>query len=310
MDALLEKLNRSELLTESEVFLVCNSITEILINEPNIIFLKSPITIVGDIHGQFYDLKNIFEKFGSPKDKKYCFLGDLVDRGYNSVEVILFLFIYKILYPSNIFLIRGNHESEKVTKNYGFFKEVKKKYNSLTIYRAIIDVFKYFLVSAIVDGRYYLVHGGISSQHISVDFFQNIKRAEIEPEENPLVDLYWSDPHPNLGFNSNNRGTGHAYGPDVTQLFLMTNDLRMIIRSHQIVMEGFKYNFKNKTVCTVWSAPNYCYRCRNMASILEIENGENNPKYFTHVEDQAPGVNLFVNPLQSDPAVNFNRKKK
>ncbi|KRH93604.1 Serine/threonine specific protein phosphatase [Pseudoloma neurophilia] len=292
IETILEKILNKEIPTETEVSALCSIVTDILINEPNISHIPSPVTIVGDIHGQFQDLLNMFRLYGTPKDHKFVFLGDIVDRGVESVETIICLLAYKSLYPENVYLIRGNHESKKISSIYGFFDEVHLKYGTSSVYRSITDVFQYFLLAVIVDGRYFCVHGGISSLYSGVDFFSKLQRFNLVPERQPTADLFWSDPGTKSGFEKNMRGTGHFYGHDMVQSFLMVNSLTSVVRSHQIAMEGYRYNFKDDTCITVWSAPNYCYRCGNLASVLSIDSSSQSEKKFRvykHVPDQAPG---------------------
>lgn len=298
MDVLLAKLLNNQIPSESEIDHLCCKVTDILIKEENIMYVSSPVIVVGDIHGQYFDLKNIFNLFGSPDEKKYIFLGDLVDRGVHSVEVICLLLVYKTMYPDNIYLVRGNHESKKISSVYGFFDEVHAKYGTSSVYRSITDVFNYFLLGVVVDGRHFCVHGGISSVSISLDEFSQMQRFFLIPEKQPISDLLWSDPGSHSGFEQNMRGLGCTYGHDVVQLFLLVNKLEKVIRSHQLVMEGYRYDFKDKSCITVWSAPNYCYRCNNIASVMSIDGIFHNFKTFKHVKEQAPG-HRFTNPFFS-----------
>lgn len=294
MDILESKILNGQILSVSEIDNLCTQVISILVNEPNIVSKSSPIIIVGDIHGQFFDLLNMFKLFGSPKYTHYVFLGDYVDRGVHSVEVLSLLLIYKVMYPENMTLLRGNHESTKITSIYGFSDEVRRKYGCLTAYRIFCEVFEYFVLGCVVDDRLFCVHGGISPSTINLDEFVKMSRFYKIPEKSKISDLLWSDPSPIPGFTPSSRGSGCGYGNDVAVKFLMVNQLKKIIRSHQIVMEGYKYNFKDKSVVTVWSAPNYCYRCGNKATVLQVD-GEITGKSFKEfyaVADQAPGYDL------------------
>ena len=97
--------------------------------ESALLELEAPIKICGDFHGQFHDVLSLFETCGSPSACKYLVMGDFVDRGKNSLETILLLMAYKVRHPTQMFLIRGNHECESINKQYGFFDECKRKYN-------------------------------------------------------------------------------------------------------------------------------------------------------------------------------------
>ena len=130
---------------------------EIFIEEGNIQRLYSPLIVCGDIHGQFWDLLNLFKTGGWIPKKNYLFLGDYVDRGFNSVETILLLFALKVRYPDRIHLIRGNHETRQITQIYGFYDECRRKYSSSAVWRIFTDVFDYLSLGAVIGKRHFLI---------------------------------------------------------------------------------------------------------------------------------------------------------
>uniref|UniRef100_A0A2M4CWP4 Serine/threonine-protein phosphatase n=1 Tax=Anopheles darlingi TaxID=43151 RepID=A0A2M4CWP4_ANODA len=253
----------------------------ILKAESTMIDIEAPVTVCGDIHGQFYDLKELFKVGGDVPETNYLFMGDFVDRGYYSVETFLLLLALKVRYPDRITLIRGNHESRQITQVYGFYDECIRKYGSVTVWRYCTEIFDYLSLSAIIDGKIFCVHGGLSPSIQYLDQIRSIDRKQEVPHDGPMCDLLWSDPEDTHGWGVSPRGAGYLFGSDVVSQFNAANDIDMICRAHQLVMEGYKWHF-NETVLTVWSAPNYCYRCGNVAAILELN--ENLQRDFTIFE--------------------------
>ncbi|KAI4500685.1 hypothetical protein M0802_004277 [Mischocyttarus mexicanus] len=269
LDRQIEQLKKCEIIKEAEVKALCAKAREILIEESNVQRVDSPVTVCGDIHGQFYDLKELFKVGGDVPETNYLFMGDFVDRGFYSVETFLLLLALKVRYPDRITLIRGNHESRQITQVYGFYDECLRKYGSITVWRYCTEIFDYLSLSAIIDGKIFCVHGGLSPSIQTLDQIRTIDRKQEVPHDGPMCDLLWSDPEDTQGWGVSPRGAGYLFGSDVVAQFNSANDIDMICRAHQLVMEGYKWHF-NETVLTVWSAPNYCYRCGNVAAILEL----------------------------------------
>jgi len=275
LDVYLERASNGELLEELAIKIICMKLKEILAPEDNVKLISSPITLVGDVHGQFYDLKELFRVGGEIPNTNYLFLGDYVDRGAHSIETIIYLSLLKIKYPSRITLIRGNHESRGITQSYGFFTECQTKYGDTGVWQYITDMFDYFPISALIDNEIFCVHGGLSPAIETLQEISQINRFQEIPHEGALADLMWSDPDmENPGFTLSARGAGYMFGEDVLMRFLHLNKFSKLIRAHQLCMEGYQVVFKDK-MYTVWSAPNYLYRFANMASILEIDDQRN-----------------------------------
>ncbi|KAL0491299.1 serine/threonine-protein phosphatase catalytic subunit [Acrasis kona] len=290
LDSQIERLKRCELIKESEVKTLCQKAKEILVEEGNVQRVYAPVTICGDIHGQFYDLKELFKVGGEVPDTNYLFMGDFVDRGFYSVETFLLLLALKVRYPDRITLIRGNHESRQITQVYGFYDECLRKYGSVNVWRYCTEIFDYLSLSALIEERVFCVHGGLSPSITSLDQIRKIDRKQEVPHDGAMCDLLWSDPDDIDGWGLSPRGAGYLFGNDVVAQFNQTNKLDLICRAHQLVMEGYKYMFQD-TLVTVWSAPNYCYRCGNVAAILELDEHLNrNFKVFEAAPQEARGV--------------------
>jgi len=270
LDLQIEQLMRCEPLNETDVKALCQKAMEILVEESNVQRVDAPVTICGDIHGQFYDLKELFKIGGECPQTNYLFMGDFVDRGFNSVETFLLLLALKVRYPDRITLIRGNHESRQITQVYGFYDECLRKYGSVNVWRYCTEIFDYLSLSALVEDKVFCVHGGLSPHINTLDQIRTIDRKQEVPHEGAMSDLLWSDPDDIEGWGMSPRGAGYLFGGDVVAQFNESNGIDLIARAHQLVMEGFRNMFSD-SLCTVWSAPNYCYRCGNVASILELD---------------------------------------
>ena len=228
-------------------------------------------TVCGDIHGQFFDLCNIFEINGNPsEDNPYLFNGDFVDRGSFSVEVILTLLAFKCLYPTGMHLTRGNHETAAMNKMYGFDGEVKAKYN-VKLADLFQEIFTYLPLGSVLNGKVFVVHGGLFSRDgIKLDHLRSIDRFREPPEDGPFCEMLWSDPCSELGRHPSKRGVGVAFGADVTKRFLDDNNLELVVRSHEVKDEGYEIDHDGKLI-TVFSAPNYCDQMGNKGAFIRFD---------------------------------------
>ncbi|GJM94857.1 hypothetical protein PR202_ga11539 [Eleusine coracana subsp. coracana] len=221
----------------------------------------SCITVCGDVHGQYFDLLNIFELNGLPSEENpYLFNGDFVDRGSFSVEVILTLFAFKCLYPNAMYLARGNHESKSMNKIYGF------------------------------EGEVFIVHGGLFSvDGVKLSDIRSIDRFCEPPEEGLMCELLWSDPQPQLGRGPSKRGVALSFGADVTKKFLLENNLDLVVRSHEVKDEGYEIEHDGKLI-TVFSAPNYCDQMGNKGAFIRFTAPELKPDIVTFSAVPHPDV--------------------
>jgi len=378
LDRAIAQLRACRPIPEPQVRELCYRARELLIEESNVVTVDAPVTICGDIHGQFHDLMELFRVAGDVPDTSYLFMGDFVDRGFYSLESFLLLLCLKVRYPDRVTLIRGNHESRQITTVYGFYDECVRKYGSANVWRYCCEVFDYLALGALVlgastevpenriqqsnydtqttlpdiegeiecevldangevrekilrrqfnlapaqtsrispapdrdpnepsspitssippsqsspsqpqpqtgslfkppsttTGALLCVHGGLSPLISHLNAIRLLDRKQEVPHEGAMCDLLWSDPDDIEGWGLSPRGAGFLFGADIVRKFNHQNDLSMICRAHQLVMEGYKEMFE-KQIVTVWSAPNYCYRCGNVAAVMEVgEDGSN-----------------------------------
>lgn len=242
----------------------------ILDSEPMMLTLEFPIIIVGDIHGNIDDLLRIFEKCGYPPDKKYLFLGDYIDRGQYSIEVMILLLSLKCKFPNHINLLRGNHETKTVSKDYGFLNECIRKYDR-QVYNLFFDIFSVLPIAALIDDIVFCVHGGISPQLNYLEDFCKLKKPSVINGNDIFTDLLWSDPFSNLetGYMFSPRGCGYYFSHKSLNSFLDKNNLQMLIRSHEECIDGLRWSFGEQRCLTVFSNSNYCGHW-NQAMIVEI----------------------------------------
>ncbi|KAJ2705523.1 Protein phosphatase methylesterase 1 [Coemansia spiralis] len=270
-DEWLETVRKCDCLSEPDVKKLCEQVKALLMEESNVQPVQTPVTVCGDIHGQFYDVMKLLRVGGEPPETNYVFMGDFVDRGYYSLETFTLLMCLKARWPDKITLLRGNHESRQITQVYGFYDECKMKYGNANVWKYCCQVFDYLTLAAIVDGRVLCVHGGLSPDLWTLDQMRTIQRCQEIPHEGPFCDLMWSDPEDIDCWAVSPRGAGWLFGARVTEDFNHVNGLTLLARAHQLVQEGYKFMFPKRNLVTVWSAPNYCYRCGNVASIMRIE---------------------------------------
>ncbi|KAL7712772.1 Serine/threonine-protein phosphatase [Entamoeba marina] len=274
LDRIIENINNLVPIPEDALRALCDKAKEILLNEPNVIKVEYPVTVCGDLHGQFHDVKEVFNIGGKLPDTNYLFLGDFVDRGFHSIETASLMVALKVRYPHRVHLLRGNHESRQITQIYGFYDECMKKYGSSDVWQILTNLFDCLPLAALIDQRYFCVHGGLSPSLKKVDQISMLNRVREVPHEGPMCDLMWSDPEEKTGWEQSPRGAGFIFGKDASDQFNHTNGTEIIVRAHQMVMEGYQWNH-NKTVVTIFSAPNYCDRCNNLAAIMELsDSGE------------------------------------
>ncbi|EAX93238.1 Serine/threonine protein phosphatase PP1 isozyme 3, putative [Trichomonas vaginalis G3] len=280
LDRLLSKLQAAEtmprdtriMLDVADIAWICNEAIKALKAEPVLLSLQAPLTIIGDLHGQFYDLLKFIKMGGNPGTTNYLFMGDYVDRGKNSVETFTYLLCLKVKYPNNFWLLRGNHETREISRLYGFYDECVANY-SQDVWAKFTDVFDYLPIAAVISERIFCVHGGLSPELRELSQISKLTRPIRIPESGLLADLLWADPsNEHNGWRPSERGTSYSYGPDVVDNFLQRHDFDLVCRAHQVVDRGYEFPYNPKqTVLTVFSAPDYCEEFMNKGAMLKVD---------------------------------------
>lgn len=304
-------------LTDEQALWILKTGTELLRSEPNLLEMDAPITVCGDVHGQYYDLMKLFEVGGDPAETRYLFLGDYVDRGYFSIECVLYLWSLKIHYPKTLWLLRGNHECRHLTDYFTFKLECKHKYSE-TIYEACMESFCSLPLAAVMNKQFLCIHGGLSPElhtlddirtvsiippwihgcrppHVQVQVADvvQIDRFREPPTQGLMCDILWADPLEDFGQEKTNdyflhnhvRGCSYFFSYPAACAFLEKNNLLSIIRAHEAQDAGYRMYRKTRTtgfpsVMTIFSAPNYLDVYNNKAAVLKYENNVMNIRQF------------------------------
>uniref|UniRef100_A0A8C6CWE7 protein-serine/threonine phosphatase n=1 Tax=Moschus moschiferus TaxID=68415 RepID=A0A8C6CWE7_MOSMO len=235
LDQWVEQLNQCKQLNENQGRTLCEKAKEILTKESNVQEVRCPDTVCGDEHGQFHDLMELFRIGGKSPDANCLFMGGYVDRGYYSVETVTLLVASPstVRYPERITILRGNHKSRQITQVYGFYDECLRKYGNASVWKYFTDLFDYLPLTALVDGQIFCLHGGLSP---SIDTLDHVRALD-----------------------------------HISETFSHANGLTLVSRAHQLVIEGYSW-CHDRNVVTIFSAPNYCYRCGNQAAIMELDD--------------------------------------
>jgi len=293
-------LVKGEILNEDIIKKLCDKLKEVFIQEPNVVPVQAPVTVAGNLHGQFYDLLETFRVGGAPPDTNYLFLGDYVSVGYFSVETITLLVCLKLRFPERITLLRGRHETRRLTKVYGFYNEVIRKYNNVRVWQYFVDLFDYLPIAAVIDNSIFCVHSGLSQHAETLDQLRCVSRCQEIPLKGIIYELLNANP---VLDKKEEKGKENevqtTFGQEEFKKFMSNNDLSYMVRSNQLCIDGYQQIFGAK-LSTIWGAPNFMYRCGNVATILEI--ADNLEKTFNTFH-AAPASERVVLPIEGTKAV-------
>lgn len=287
-----QHLYREGRLTEEQALWIINSGAQLLRAEPNLLEMDAPITVCGDIHGQYFDLMKLFEVGGDPAETRYLFLGDYVDRGYFSIECVLYLWALKMWYPNTLWLLRGNHECRHLTDYFTFKLECKHKYSE-RVYEACAEAFCALPLAAIMNKQFLCIHGGLSPELHTLEDLKALDRFREPPTHGLMCDILWADPLEEFGqektqeyfVHNHVRGCSYFFSYPAACAFLEKNNLLSIIRAHEAQDAGYRMYRKTRTtgfpsVMTIFSAPNYLDVYNNKAAVLKYENNVMNIRQF------------------------------
>ncbi|EYC19898.1 hypothetical protein Y032_0023g771 [Ancylostoma ceylanicum] len=256
---------------EGELMNLCTVARQVFLSQASLIDIEPPVKICGDIHGQYADVLRLLDRAGFPPFVNYLFLGDYVDRGQQNLECIALFFCYKIKYPGNFFILRGNHECSPINRVYGFFEECNRRYQSTRLWLQFQDAFATLPFTALVSGRILCMHGGLSPKLKSMEQLRQITRPIDPPNPSLHIDLLWSDPDSyTKGWASNSRGVSYVFGPDVVFEMSHILDIELVARAHQVVQDGYEF-FANRKLVTIFSAPHYCGQFDNAAAVMNVD---------------------------------------
>ncbi|CUM66092.1 uncharacterized protein PRCAT00003746001 [Priceomyces carsonii] len=287
-----EHFTREGRLHENQAIRILRDATDMLKEEPNLLEVPAPVTVCGDVHGQYFDLMKLFEVGGDPSNTAYLFLGDYVDRGSFSIECLLYLYALKLNYPDTFWMLRGNHECRHLTEYFTFKSECLHKY-SPDIYEECVTSFNALPLAAIMNKQFFCVHGGLSPDLRSLSDLIKLDRFKEPPTKGLMCDLLWADPVEEYDDNNMDqtfvkntvRGCSYAFTYKAACQFLEKTGLLSIIRAHEAQDAGYRMYKRTKTMgfpslLTMFSAPNYLDTYNNKAAVLKYENNVMNIRQF------------------------------
>ena len=279
--------------------MICNEAEKYFLAEQVVLDLdtkESPIAIVGDIHGQFVDLIRIIQRCGRLPEVKYLFLGDIIDRGEFSLETALLIFLLKIEFPENVFLLRGNHEFETITRANNLTWELEKEYPQMGLHKYFFNTFSFLPLAAIINNTTVCLHGGIGPLTSSIDIIRHISKPIVHFNDGVINEVLWSDPSDECSsFDPSPRKMGYLYGEDALLSFLCNSHMIRLVRGHKYIDEGIQKLFGGRCL-TVFSASNYTGAKNNRSGVLIMRTNGDEEVYFEPMTYLLRGCAMFITP--------------
>ena len=303
----MEQIHNQLPFNKDEVDVLLKEVARIIHKEKTLINLRSPVKVFGNLFGQYYDLMRFFEAFGNPSDTNpmgdinittYLFLGDYVDRGHYSLEVIFLLFALKVRYPESIILLRGHHEDENINKKLGLFEDCEKRFSDPLLFSKLNAIFDILPLAATIDNKILCCHGGIGSRVNSLADISKIQRPlsvfqEVKtPDQQIIIDLLYSEYCEDIQEVSTNEdrdtqkfGYITKFGKDRLAKFLNDNNLSLLLTSHSWVNEGVKA-YNNEKIVIIYSCTSYMDKASNIGGILNVTKNCNHiiPKLIDNIK--------------------------
>ncbi|EAY16362.1 Ser/Thr protein phosphatase, putative [Trichomonas vaginalis G3] len=273
-NTLLSRVNKDEKIqnyvSETEIQFILNEVSKIFQEESILLEIPAKLHVVGDLHGNVNDLVRIFQKVGYPPEQKYLFLGDYIDRGDYSIEVLLILFCLKIKFPSHVYMLRGNHEIVSMSSYYGFKDEIESKYN-LKMFHEFHKVFKLLPLACLIQKKIFCVHGGLSPSFKSFKHLKSLDKPGDLDRPSMFLDFVWSDPKDqDEKYTPSKRRSGKYFNQKALNAFLRKTGVELVLRAHEFSPHGYDFPYKKTDACiTVFSTSNYCGR-NNKAAIINV----------------------------------------
>eukprot|EP01084_Bolivina_argentea_P304738 526381_1 len=290
-------------ISKEHILRLCEEIEPILAKDDILFKLNlkpdsdQKLIIFGDIRGDLLSLlkhfdsirnndnickyENIIDKIYKYNDI-YLFLGSYVSRGKFSIECIVLIYCLKLIFPNNIYLLRGFQECASINRIYGFYDELKICYpktegekSGIYIWKRFNETFGWMSLGALINNKWFAVHSGLSPELTHLDVLNWINKPIITiPDSGLICDLLWSDPEHIIGWGEMDRGISYIFGPDVIEKWVEKNNIDMIIRTHQVVEDGYEWFAKNKLI-TLFSTANFCGEFDNDGAIMIVDNDLN-----------------------------------